>query len=133
MDKLSKGQRSRLMARIHSGNRLEVSVHGTLKSLHVRHEMFPEMFGHPDILLERGKGTVVFVNGCFWHGCKQHYREPKTNRVFWREKVRRNRARQRCVLAAYRASGRRVVVVWEHSLRGNVRDTIRRLLGRLPQ
>jgi DNA mismatch endonuclease Vsr len=33
---------------------------------------------------------AVFVNGCFWHGCPAYYRVPRTNTLYWAEKIRRN-------------------------------------------
>ena len=50
--------------------------------------------GTPDIVLPKYK-TVIFVNGCFWHGherCK-YFRLPKSNVGFWEEKIERNVAR----------------------------------------
>lgn len=50
--------------------------------------------GNPDIVLPKYK-TVIFVNGCFWHGhegCK-YFRLPKSNVEFWKEKIERNIAR----------------------------------------
>lgn len=50
--------------------------------------------GTPDIVLPKYK-TVIFVNGCFWHGhegCK-YFRLPKSNVEFWEEKIERNVAR----------------------------------------
>lgn len=50
--------------------------------------------GSPDIVLKKYK-TVVFVDGCFWHGhegCK-YFRLPKSNVDFWRHKIVMNIAR----------------------------------------
>ena len=50
--------------------------------------------GTPDIVLGRYR-SVIFVNGCFWHGhegCRK-YTVPKSNVEFWKEKVARNRER----------------------------------------
>lgn len=68
--------------------------------------------GCPD-LVHLPSRTVVMVNSCFFHGCPYHYKEPKTNRAFWREKIRRNKARDRRVARQLRAMGFRVLVWWQ--------------------
>jgi DNA mismatch endonuclease, patch repair protein len=69
--------------------------------------------GTPDIVF-RGRRLAVFVHGCFWHGHDCHKgRAPKTNREFWREKLDRNRERDRDAVEALQAMGWRVVTVWE--------------------
>jgi DNA mismatch endonuclease (patch repair protein) len=60
------------------------------------------------------KRVVVFVDGCFWHGCPEHGTWPKENRQWWREKIEANVARDRDTDTRLRASGWTVVRVWEH-------------------
>lgn len=57
---------------------------------------------------------AVFIDGCFWHGCPRHGMFPRTNAAWWREKILRNRARDRFQTAALRASGWTVLRVWSH-------------------
>ena len=54
------------------------------------------------------------MDGCFWHGCPRCHAAPKANAKFWREKVRRNRARRDAVRADLAERGFRVVEIWEH-------------------
>lgn len=70
--------------------------------------------GTPDIVLTRYR-TVIFVNGCFWHGheCAHGAVQPRTNRAFWQEKIRENRARDARKTAALRDAGWHVETVWE--------------------
>jgi DNA mismatch endonuclease (patch repair protein) len=83
--------------------------------------------GKPDFVFPKLK-TAVFVDGCFWHGCPRHATQPKTNAAFWREKIARNRARDRQVNRLLRAKGWKVVRVWEHALkRKDEAKLIRRL------
>lgn len=56
--------------------------------------------GRPDIVNRRAK-VVVFVDGCFWHGCPRHFTVPRTRAAFWKEKIRRNRLRRRQVRKQY--------------------------------
>lgn len=70
--------------------------------------------GKPDIVLPKYK-TVIFVNGCFWHGhedCK-YFRLPKSNVEFWKEKIERNIARDVRNETELKALGWRVIRVWE--------------------
>lgn len=46
----------------------------------------------PDIVFT-GQRLAIFVDGCFWHGCPDHYRSPETHREFWDKKVQGNRTR----------------------------------------
>ena len=69
---------------------------------------------------------MVFVDGCFWHGCPLHATQPKDNRAFWWHKIRTNQARDRRVHRALRAKGWKVLRIWEHALRrppGKRRET----------
>ena len=69
--------------------------------------------GRPDIVLPRRK-LVVFVHGCFWHGCPRHFTTPKHNRAWWLEKIEANRRRDRRKAAQLRRMGWSVLTVWEH-------------------
>ena len=72
--------------------------------------------GRPDFVFRRER-VAVFVDGCFWHGCPQHYTRPRTRRAFWDAKVAGNRARDRAADRALRSRGWRVLRIWEHALR----------------
>lgn len=74
--------------------------------------------GTPDVSNKR-KRLVVFVDGCFWHGCPSCYTEPKTNTDFWRAKIAGNRLRRRDVRKKLRNMGFRVVEIWEHEVSDN--------------
>ncbi|WP_228823966.1 very short patch repair endonuclease [Nocardia blacklockiae] len=67
----------------------------------------------PDIVFTARK-VAVFVDGCFWHVCPEHGREPTTNEWYWTPKLRRNVERDRAADAALAASGWQVVRLWEH-------------------
>jgi len=42
--------------------------------------------GNPDIVLKKYK-IVIFVDGCFWHRCPKHFKQPASNARFWQEKI----------------------------------------------
>jgi DNA mismatch endonuclease (patch repair protein) len=58
--------------------------------------------------------VAVFVDGCFWHACPEHGRDPTVNQWYWAPKLRRNVERDRAADAALAAAGWRVVRIWEH-------------------
>ena len=80
------------------------------KSLLVR---LPHGRTHPDIVFPRRK-VVVYLDGCFWHGCPQHGSIPVANADYWVPKLRRTHERDRLNDQALHAAGWLVVRLWEH-------------------
>ena len=81
--------------------------------LHVK-----DLPGKPDIVLPKYK-TVIFINGCFWHGhdgCKD-FVIPKSNTVFWLDKIGKNKARDARDEAALNVAGWKVITIWECELK----------------
>ncbi len=70
----------------------------------------------PDFVFRKAR-LVVFVDGCFWHGCPRHYTRPKSRRAFWDAKIAANKARDRRIDRALRGAGWRVLHIWEHALK----------------
>lgn len=64
----------------------------------------------------RSVRVCVFVDGCFWHGCFEHFVCPKTNTAWWREKVADNRERDRRKTAGLAIRGWLVLRFWEHDV-----------------
>ena len=91
--------------------------------------------GTPDIVLPKYK-TVIFVNGCFWHGhsnCK-YFVVPKTNTEFWLKKIETNRQRDARKISELQSLGWRVIVLWECQLKKNVVDeTMQSLVEEIKQ
>lgn len=65
-------------------------------------------------LVFRPARVAVFVDGCFWHGCPEHFVPPKTNPEYWREKIGRNVQRDRDTDARLAEAGWLVLRFWEH-------------------
>ena len=89
--------------------------------------------GTPDIVLPKYR-TVIFVNGCFWHGHQgcRYFVVPKTNTEFWMNKIDANRARDQKKISELEAMGWRVIVIWECELKqGKQDDTLRRIVKML--
>ncbi|WP_279382965.1 very short patch repair endonuclease [Streptomyces sp. FH025] len=66
-----------------------------------------------DVVFPRDR-LAVFVDGCFWHGCPEHYRASTKNADFWREKIDGNRVRDGETNRKLLDAGWTVVRVWEH-------------------
>jgi DNA mismatch endonuclease (patch repair protein) len=58
--------------------------------------------------------VAVFIDGCYWHGCPEHYVPPKTNQGYWSAKVLRNMERDRDTDRRLREAGWLVLRFWEH-------------------
>ncbi|WP_024469446.1 very short patch repair endonuclease [Treponema pedis] len=125
MDKFSQKKRSEIMSKI-SGKE-------TKPEILVRKYLFAKGFryrknvktlpGKPDIVLPKYK-TVIFVNGCFWHGHKNCKKAalPTTNFNFWKEKIDKNIIRDRKNISDLKKMGYNVIVVWQCTLTIKRRD-----------
>ena len=83
-------------------------------------------FGKPDIILPKYK-TVIFIDSCFWHGCKKHGSIPATRTKFWTDKIERNKARDKEVNKHYKKEGWKVIRIWEHGLPRTAQKVIYKL------
>lgn len=118
-------QRSFNMSRIRSKNtKPEEMVRKYLFSQGFRYRKNdPRLPGKPDIVLPKYK-TVIFVNGCFWHGhtgCR-YFVWPKNNEDFWKEKINSNIDRDKQIVKRLADLGWNVIVIWECELKRQVRD-----------
>ncbi|MGC4980944.1 very short patch repair endonuclease [Streptomyces sp. DT193] len=68
--------------------------------------------------------VAVFVDGCYWHGCPEHYVPPKTNSGYWSEKVVRNMQRDRDTDQRLKEAGWLVLRFWEHEPSGTCASII---------
>ena len=126
---MTREQRHRCMSRIRGRDtKPELVVRRWLWRQGYRYRLYVKSLpGRPDIVMRKWR-TVIFVNGCFWHGhdCQKH--RPTTNAQFWQEKITRNRERDARNQALLQAAGWNVIVVWECQLSPNNRtETLREL------
>lgn len=118
-DVVDAATRSRMMSGIKGKNTSpEILIR---KALHGRGFRFrihaDELPGKPDLVLPKHK-AAVFVHGCFWHGHRcRFFKVPQTRSDFWLEKIGKNRMRDDHQIATLRASGWRVLVIWECAVR----------------
>lgn len=111
----------------------------TKPELIVRKHLFAEGFrfrlhnkslpGKPDITLKKFK-TVVFINGCFWHGhsgCR-YFKIPKTRTEWWTEKINKNIDNDLIAENKLKSMGWNVLTIWECDLKNKKEDTLNYLI-----
>lgn len=123
-DIFTKEQRSYIMSRIKSENtRPELIVRKYLYSQGIRYRLHVKLLpGSPDIVLRKYR-TVIFINGCFWHGHENCpiYRLPKTRSEWWKAKIGRNIKRDKEKRIQLRKMGWHVMTIWECQLKPSCR------------
>ncbi|MEJ8649034.1 very short patch repair endonuclease [Streptomyces sp. MS1.AVA.3] len=73
----------------------------------------PDLRRTADMVFRPAK-VAVFIDGCYWHGCPEHYVPPKTNSGYWSGKVARNMARDLDTNQRLSDAGWTVLRFWEH-------------------
>jgi len=111
-----KATRSYNMSRIRNKDtKPEILVRKFLFANGFRYRLnYKKLPGKPDIVLAKYK-TVIFVNGCFWHGhenCK-YFKLPATRTEWWKEKIEGNIKNDITKHALLREAGYKVMVIWE--------------------
>lgn len=66
----------------------------------------------------------MFIDGCFFHGCPEHYVRPRSNVEFWEKKLSGNVERDRRQTLALEAAGWKVFRFWEHEVFENHDDLV---------
>lgn len=118
------------------GTTPEVALRRALHKLGLRFRLQRRVPGRRartiDIAFPRER-IAVFVDGCFWHCCPQHATWPKSNRIWWREKLAANRARDRDTDVRLGEAGWIIVRVWEHEDPEKAAERVQEaVLGRQP-
>lgn len=136
MDRMSKARRSALMAQIRSKDtKPELRVRHFLHAKGLRYRVHDGTLpGTPDIVL-RSRRIAVFVHGCFWHGhisCPRA-KLPATRKQFWRQKISRNRQRDRRVQQELKRSGWQVLIVWGCQIHESELQRLYQRIARTPQ
>jgi DNA mismatch endonuclease (patch repair protein) len=118
-DVFTKAKRSEVMSRIRGRGNQETEI--ALMLLFRQHRIIgwrrhSALLGKPDFAFQKQR-LAIFVDGCFWHGCRLHSNTPANNRAFWTKKLLGNRIRDRLVTRTLRKNGWRVMRIWEHEFR----------------
>lgn len=109
--------RSQLMSRIRGRDtRPELILRRAVWSLGLRYRLQVRVGRTRPDLLFVGARLAVFLDGCFWHGCPEHYVAPRSSREFWSRKLRQNVERDRRATKWLEAAGWRVLRLWEHEV-----------------
>lgn len=128
-------QRSYNMSRIRNKNtKPEERVRKYLFSQGFRYRKNDSrLHGKPDIVLPKYR-TVIFVNGCFWHGHKgcRYFVWPQNNAEFWKNKISGNIHRDRHNRQLLTEQGWQVIDIWECELKkSKVNETLSKLVQEL--
>ena len=119
MDVFSRAVRSKIMAAVKSINNKSTEL--AMVDIFRREKLSgwrrkSNLPGKPDFVFN-AKKIALFVDGCQWHGCKKHYRLPKTNSNYWKVKIKKNVARDERVKKSLKVNGWKVFRIWEHEIR----------------
>ena len=104
----------------------EMALRRALWRAGLRYRVRPRITGQPDLAFV-GCEIAVFVDGCFWHGCPDHYKASATNAGFWFEKITRNQRRDREVEVALAKLSWTVLRYWEHEVEGDLESVVDRI------
>jgi DNA mismatch endonuclease (patch repair protein) len=132
-DVFTKKKRSEIMSRIRGKNtKLESDFLKKLSAVsHAKgyryRKHYAKLPGKPDIAFP-GRKIAVFIDGCFWHGCKKHSRVPLSNVPYWSEKIGRNRARDVKNTKILKKEGWTVLRFWEHDVKKQPETAIKKIL-----
>ena len=133
MDNRSTESRSKNMSNIKSsGTKPEETVAKYLFNKGFRYRKnVRKLPGQPDLVLPKYH-TVIFVNGCYWHGhegCK-YFVMPKTNVDFWKNKIEYNQRRDSENQEKLKELGWRVLIVWECEIRHGDKEKALKMLSK---
>jgi len=125
-DKLTPEQRHKCMSNIHGKDtKPEMKVRKALFALGYRYRIHVKKLpGKPDIVMPKYR-TIIYVNGCFWHGHKgcRYFILPSSNQQFWKDKIERNQERDNVDYARAEALGWKVITLWECELKSDKFDS----------
>ncbi|MBL7083776.1 MAG: DNA mismatch endonuclease Vsr [Candidatus Aminicenantes bacterium] len=130
MDIWTKEKRSKVMSNIRSTDTSpEIRVRKMLFTQGYRYRLHVKNLpGKPDIVLPK-YNAVVFVHGCFWHlhsGCRDGT-IPKTRTSYWKDKLLKNKERDKDNINELRKQGWRVLQLWECEVENKSEEVLERL------
>ncbi len=129
MDKYSPVIRSKMMKAVKSKNtNLENFIADFLWKSGVKYRRNTKSLkGKPDFSLKKYK-IVLFIDSCFWHGCEEHCRMPKSNISFWNAKIKKNKFRDKQVTEYYLKQNWTILRIWEHDILNNEESIKKKIL-----
>ena len=132
MDTVSKKKRSEIMSLVKSqDSKIETLFRKELWKHGFRYRKNScKYFGKPDIVLKKYK-AVIFIDSCFWHGCKKHCRIPSVRKNYWTQKIARNAVRDKKVSRHYKKRDWKIFRIWEHELQKNFSNVMDKIVKHL--
>jgi len=133
-DKFSKDVRSHIMAAIRQKNtKPELKVFKELRKRRVYFQKhYKKVVGTPDIALPRKK-IAIFIDGDFWHGFRYPLWKSRLPSKFWKNKIERNRLRDKETFSILRTKGWKTLRVWEHQVNNDFDKTMQKITNLLKQ
>lgn len=130
-DVLTRSQRKKCMSAIRGKDtKPELLLRKTLWKLGWRYRVRNNLPGRPDIVFPTDR-IAIFIDGCFWHGCPEHFQQPETNAEFWKEKIQKNILRDNKVTQQLTKGGWTVLRFWEHDIKNSLDACIRKVIRML--
>lgn len=121
------------MSRIRGENTApEIALRKALWKADYRYRLKSKLPGKPDLSFPKYK-VVVFIDGCFWHKCPDHFVQPKTRASFWQGKIEANVERDLKNNEMLKSQGWRVIRIWEHEIRSSLEDSVARVVQTLEE
>lgn len=129
-DTVPKKKRSEIMSHIkNKDSKIEILLRKRLWMEGVRYRKNSnKYFGKPDIVIQKYR-VVIFVDSCFWHGCKKHCRIPSIHKKYWVNKIYRNKARDKEVNKHYKKMGWKILRIWEHDIEKKIEGLFLKVLS----
>ena len=93
----------------------ELLLRNVVWRMGLRYRLKSGVPGRPDLVFPAAR-VAVFVDGCQWHCCPDHWVRPKSNTDFWDRKFEKNRNRDAHVNELLKEQGWRVLRFWEHEV-----------------
>jgi DNA mismatch endonuclease, patch repair protein len=124
-DNLTPEQRRRCMSAVKgSRTKPEQAFRKAAWATGLRYRIKSRLPGKPDLVFVKKK-TVVFIDGCFWHGCPKHATRPATNVEFWRIKLEHNKKRDAAVNRQLARLQWTVLRFWQHEIKEDIEECLR--------
>lgn len=122
-DVFSKEKRSEIMSQIKGKNtKPEIKFRKYIWSKGLNgYRIHTKLPGKPDIVFTKYK-LAVFIDGCFWHKCPIHYKEPVNNEEYWKNKIKYNIEKDKRINEELKKQGWKVTRFWEHDVNKDIEN-----------
>jgi len=128
VDVFSKDKRTEIMKSIKSKNtKLELKLRSAIWKSGLRYRVYYVVDGVSVDIVFPSKKIAVFIDGCFWHGCKKCRNIPKTNKNFWKNKIEKTKIRDKKNDKKLRKKGWHVLHFWEHEINKDIKKVIQKI------